>query len=192
MKEQGADSQLTLAILGLLSTQPMSGYGLRKAFMNTAIKAYSSSPGAIYPALRRLEKEGRIAGTIERQHTLRPRAVFTLTPKGKASLIESLMLPVTRDDVILRMDSLFLRYSFMSGLVGGAEIAAFLEAMVTETEAYIQKLEQEFREMAPKLPFTGRTAFELGIKSLRTTLLWARETLMALRQQNLPGETDEQ
>lgn len=191
MQEQSADSQLTLAILGLLSTQPMSGYGLRKAFMNTAIKAYSSSPGAIYPALRRFEKEGRIAGAIERQHTLRPREVFALTPRGKASLIESLALPVTHDDVILRMDSLFLRYSFMSGLLSGAEIATFLEAMAKETEAYIQKLEKEFRELAPGLPFSGRTAFELGLKTLRTTLLWARETLVALRQQILPGETDE-
>ena len=36
----------------------MSGYDLRKVFEETALGNYSSSPGAIYPALSRLEQQG--------------------------------------------------------------------------------------------------------------------------------------
>ena len=46
---------LEYALLGLLHQQPQSGYDLRKVFETTALGNYSGSPGAIYPALRRLE-----------------------------------------------------------------------------------------------------------------------------------------
>ena len=62
-----ADSKipsLGYALLGLLQ-KPSSGYDLRKVFSSTSMKTYSDSPGAIYPALRRLEHRGLVRGTIE-------------------------------------------------------------------------------------------------------------------------------
>ena len=58
-------SELGYAILGLLQHQASSGYELRKVFSSTSMKTYSDSPGAIYPALRRLEQQGLIRGTVE-------------------------------------------------------------------------------------------------------------------------------
>ena len=49
---------LGYALLGLLM-KPSSGYDLRKIFSSTSMKTYSGSPGAIYPALRRLQEQGR-------------------------------------------------------------------------------------------------------------------------------------
>ena len=40
------------------------------------MKTYSDSPGAIYPALSRLEKQGLIRGTIEQGSGLRRRQMF--------------------------------------------------------------------------------------------------------------------
>lgn len=44
----------------------MSGYDLRKVFAETALGSYSSSPGAICPALARLEKQGLVIGEEDR------------------------------------------------------------------------------------------------------------------------------
>ena len=184
MKKQTVDSPLSLAIIGLLSIRPMSGYDLRKIFLTTGMKAFSASPGAIYPALRRLEKDGRIKGTVERKTTLRPRMVFTLSQKGRAAFVESLTRPVKREDVVRRMDSLLLRFSFMSELVGADKMADFLRAFAKETEGYFRELKAELREYAPGMLFSGWAALEQGIESYRTTALWARKTLAELEKRH--------
>lgn len=51
---------LGYAILGLAQEESRSGYSIRKVFETTALGVYSSSPGSIYPALNRLEKNGLV------------------------------------------------------------------------------------------------------------------------------------
>lgn len=182
MTKQTIDSQLSLAILGLLSGRSMSGYDLRKVFLTTAMKAFSASPGAIYPALRRLEKDGLIEGAVERKNTLRPRQVFALSRRGRAALIDSLSGPVGREDIIRRMDWLILRFSFMSGLVGADRMLEFLRALAEETAGYLGALEEEFRESASGLPFSGRAALEQGVESYRATARWAKKTYGELKK----------
>ena len=77
---------LEFALLGLMHPEPMSGYDLRKIFMTTALGNYSSSPGAIYPALRRLEKAGLVKGREDRSTTLRPRKLFRPSAEGRREI----------------------------------------------------------------------------------------------------------
>ncbi len=182
MTKQTIDSNLSLAILGLLAMRPMSGYDLRKVFLTTAMKAFSASPGAIYPALRRLEKDRFIEGAVERKNTLRPRVLYSLTRRGKTEFVEFLSMSVTREDVIRRMDRLLLRFSFMSGLVGVPEMLEFLRALANETEAYLEVLEAELRQTGPGLPFSGRAALEQGMEFFRMTVRWARKTEAELKK----------
>jgi DNA-binding PadR family transcriptional regulator len=51
---------LDLAILGLLKEQPLHGYELRKRLGETLGSVWGISFGSLYPALRRLEREGAI------------------------------------------------------------------------------------------------------------------------------------
>jgi len=183
MTKQTIDSNLSLAILGLLSMQSMSGYGLRKVFLTTAMKAFSASPGAIYPALQRLERTGLTEGTVEKKNTLRPRMVYSLTRQGRAALVEALTRPITREDVIRRMDGLLLRFSFMSGLVGIDTMYDFMRALAAETKGYLDVIERQLREFGPGLPLSGRAALELGVESYRTTSRWAKKTLAELKKQ---------
>ncbi|MBN2206869.1 MAG: helix-turn-helix transcriptional regulator [Candidatus Aminicenantes bacterium] len=177
------ESDLSLAILGLLAVAPMSGYSLRKVFLTTALKAFSGSPGAIYPALRRLESEGLVEGTVEQKDTLRPRKVFGLTRRGREVLADSLSRPVGRKDVIWGMDRLLLRFSFMSGLLSRERTLEFLNALASHTEDYLKELEAEYKTMGSgRSSFTGRAALEQGVESYRTTARWARKTLDALKK----------
>ena len=184
MTKRYIDSDLSLAILGLLSQRPMSGYALRKVFLTTALKAFSGSPGAIYPALRRLEQGGLVEGTVEKKDTLRPRKVFGLTRRGRTALVDSMTRPVRREDVIRRMGGLMLRFSFMSGLVGADKMREFLGALASQTEDYLRELEAESRRILPGFSFTGRAALEQGVETYRTTARWARKTLAALKKQS--------
>jgi PadR family transcriptional regulator AphA len=183
------DSDLSLAMLGLLSIRKMSGYDLRKVFLATAMSHFSASPGAIYPALHRLAKTGFIKGAVERPDTLRPRMVYRLTEAGALALKKELLGPVTRDDVVRRMDRLLLRFSFMNGLVDVEDTLEFLHGMVRETEGYLQVLEKEFRMSGPGLTFTGRAALGQGVEGFRATVRWARKTCAALESQHAsPGD----
>jgi len=68
----------------LLHGQPSSGYDLRNFFSTSSMKTYSDSPGAIYPALQRLEKQGLIRGAVGEGAGLRRRWIFRLTPLGSS------------------------------------------------------------------------------------------------------------
>jgi DNA-binding PadR family transcriptional regulator len=54
---------LELAVLGLLTEQPLHGYELRKRLSDTLGPLWGISFGSLYPALRRLERQGAIAVT---------------------------------------------------------------------------------------------------------------------------------
>ena len=53
-------AMLDLAILGLLKEQPLHGYELKKRLGETLGSLWGISYGSLYPALRRLERDGSI------------------------------------------------------------------------------------------------------------------------------------
>ena len=56
---------LELAILGLLKEQPLHGYELKKRLGETLGFLWGVSYGSLYPALRRLERDGAIEIVVE-------------------------------------------------------------------------------------------------------------------------------
>jgi DNA-binding PadR family transcriptional regulator len=167
---------LRLAILGLISMQPMSGYDLRKVFETTPMGNFSSSPGAIYPALKGLEKNGWVRGVPDKQDSLRPRLVYSLTDHGDTVLNDELDATVTRDDLIWRYDQLMLRFAFMERR-GVPRVLRFLEELLTELKAYVAYLEQVREQMTDQTTVCGRLALEQGIEGYRANARWARRAI---------------
>ena len=180
MKSKTDISTLSLAIMGLISQKPQTGYDIRKAFATTPLGHFSSSPGAIYPALKRLEKGGWIGGKVDSARALRPRMVYTLTRRGRDVPKRHLRQAVTREDVIWRMDDLMLRFSLMDGLVGRAEALRFLHGFVAEIEAYVGELRVFHDGAKASMPACGRLAMESGIESYETNVRWARRAIVEL------------
>jgi DNA-binding PadR family transcriptional regulator len=56
---------LELAVLGLLTEQPLHGYELKKRLSETLGPLWGISFGSLYPALRRLEQAGAIEEVVE-------------------------------------------------------------------------------------------------------------------------------
>jgi DNA-binding PadR family transcriptional regulator len=171
---------LGYALLGLVYREPASGYDLCRLFETTPMAHYSSSPGAIYPALRRLEKQGLIAGETEKADSLRPRRVYRSTAAGEAALREWASAPVTRDDVVRALDLLMLRFALMGALVDRAASRRFLEELSGELRAYLVELEGHLEKVAAAGDPHGRLALESGIEQHRVLARWARRALSEL------------
>jgi DNA-binding PadR family transcriptional regulator len=174
-------STLEYALAGLLAPKAQSGYDLRKTFATTAMRHYSDSPGSIYPALRRLEARGWIAPdpgeeakSGRQPENARRRQVFALTPEGRNGLTAWLMLPVNRDDVVLRLAEIMLRFAFMDGNVPRAVTLVFLAQFERELDGYVRELRANLETMRAELPVhTGVLAFEAGIHAMEAQLAWA-------------------
>src|SRR5271165_3259273 len=121
-------SLLGYALLGLLHLKPQSGYELRKVFADTAMGNYSDSPGAIYPALQRLEKNGDVTSQVEEAGGLRRRRMYFVTEAGITQLKAWLQRPITTNDIKRGAAELMLRFSFMEKALGAQACLSFLES----------------------------------------------------------------
>ena len=170
---------LGYALLGLLHQKPASGYDLRKIFSSTSMKTYSDSPGAIYPALSRLEKQGLVRGTVEEGSGLRRRQVFRLTPQGIAELKQWIAVAVTRDDVVRRLPEIMLRFAFSEQVVGASASLEILKSLEAALKPYVQSLREEAQTLKSIAPLSGTLAFEAGLRGNECLLQWARFAISA-------------
>lgn len=188
MEDDGTFTPLRLAILGLISMQALSGYGLRKVFETTPMGNFSSSPGAIYPALKSLEKAGLVHGVPDKTESLRPRLLYTLTELGEEALNRELERPVTQDDVIRHYDSLMLRFAFLERR-GIPRVLRFLNQLLGELEPYIAYLDEVHDAIAKDGTICGRLALEQGIEGYRANARWARRAIAELSKLDASSPT---
>jgi DNA-binding PadR family transcriptional regulator len=174
---------LEYASLGLLALEPRSGYDLLNVFRTTAIGNYSSSPGAIYPALARLEKRRLINGAVDRTQALRPKKIFRPTSVGDEILRQWLASEITKDDVKRHLDELLLRFAFHS-LLDAAASRAFLSDLALKVDEYVAELRGQRKTFPKAAPPHGRMAFELGLAHYVSCARWARKALQHFEEQS--------
>jgi DNA-binding PadR family transcriptional regulator len=175
-------SALGYALLGLINLEASSGYELRKIFAETAMGNYSSSPGAIYPALKRLESQRLIRGEVEDSAGLRRRRIYHATPAGGAKLRQWLSKPIEQGDVMRGAQELMLRFSFMDHALGNDAAVSFLQNFRVVLKIYLSSLEAYARENSNQMPLSGRLALESGIRGYRGMYEWTAYAVRAYRQ----------
>ncbi len=167
---------LDYIILGLVQYEALSGYRIRKMFEETALGNFSSSPGTIYPALKRLEKYECV------EKVLKPgtsNAHFHITSKGVLVLKEWLSEPIEREDIQKRIHVLLLRFSFMETLIRKNQKIDFLISFRDLLKIYIQEL-QDFTQQTNDMQLHGKLAVQHGIDSYKTTLKWCKMALLQI------------
>jgi DNA-binding PadR family transcriptional regulator len=179
------NSVLGYALMGLIQRKPSSGYDLRKLFAETAMGNYSSSPGAIYPALERLEAQGLVLGIVKDTAGLRRRRLYRLTGKGSAELSKWLTRPIEQSDVKRGVSELMLRFAFTEQALGGAAAIAFLQQFRAILKPYTAGLQAHFKANAERMPLSGRLALECGIRSYRSMYAWTDYAIRQYRQPEL-------
>lgn len=167
-------------LLGLIASQPRSGYGLRKLLADSPASTYAPSPGALYPALRRLAARGLLASRTEPSAGLRAQHVYSVTEAGHAAFLHWLREPVRPATVGADMGLHLMRFALMEGELPGEEVAAFLAdleaalaGLVAATEDYLASGAETGRQHA-------QLALRHGVASARSSLRWARAARAAL------------
>ena len=92
MKKQTADlfkqGTLELLILRLLSSGTFNGWDIMQRIQLVSGEVLTVTPGALYPALHRLEARGLISAVWRQSDNNRKAKFYKLTPAGRKQLIE--------------------------------------------------------------------------------------------------------
>ena len=78
-----------LLILSVLEGSPRHGYAIAREIERRCTDALKVGEGALYPALRALEREGMVESAWETQPSGPARRIYTLTDAGHAKLSAS-------------------------------------------------------------------------------------------------------
>jgi DNA-binding PadR family transcriptional regulator len=173
---------LEYALLGLIGTAPMTGYDIHKVFATTPLAHFSSSPGAIYPALRRLAHIGLLEARLDTAREARPRRVYSLTSAGKEALGAWLHQPVTREELIRGAGAPILRFALSSGRLTRDEVMAYLKTYQKVVAAYIEELYGYAGQTVSPDNLQGRLALYQGIRSYESELDWTKWAAAEIRR----------
>jgi DNA-binding PadR family transcriptional regulator len=97
---------LRFAILELLHRKALSGYELKRRFEGSIVFFWRANHSQIYLELKRMEKEGLVAGSRVAQDWRPTKKVYAITPKGQAELerwlAEKPKLQTVKDEMTLK------------------------------------------------------------------------------------------
>ena len=79
-------------ILGFLMESTMTGYDIKRRFRDPIGFFYRASDGSLYPALKKLDRNGLVTMRAERRGR-RARKVYAITPKGREHFLRTLREP---------------------------------------------------------------------------------------------------
>jgi PadR family transcriptional regulator, regulatory protein AphA len=178
---QAVLTTLEYALLGLLEGAPMSGYDVSRFFATTPLAHFSSSSGAIYPALKRLEQRGLVMAALDTTTETRPRRVYSLTEAGRAALDAWLHQPVTRDELVRDGRAPLLRFSMAEGHLSTDEIIAYLEGFRREVSGYLDELRDYCEQTAGNYPLPARLALAHGLRTYECHVAWIDYALGELK-----------
>jgi PadR family transcriptional regulator PadR len=77
---------LHMLVLKTLALEPMHGYGIGVRLEQISKGVFQVNAGSLFPALRRLERDGLIAGEWRVTENNRRAKYYKLTPLGRAKL----------------------------------------------------------------------------------------------------------
>ncbi|MGO9873756.1 MAG: PadR family transcriptional regulator [Acidimicrobiia bacterium] len=198
---------LELAVLGLLSEQPLHGYELKKRLSDTLGPLWGISFGSLYPALRRLERSGAIeaaeapeggptgfvptgslkgdlaAARLRRRPRAgrRTRKAYRVTPAGEQLFVELLTDETADDERTFALKLSFCRH------LSAAERVAFLERRRAQLT---QRLAKTRRNPARSTDRYTRSLLEHRAQSTQHDLTWIEELIAQERDAALPDRTE--
>jgi PadR family transcriptional regulator len=77
---------LDMLILKTLALEPMHGYGIGVRIEQISKGVFQVNAGSLFPAFRRLERDGLIKGEWRATENNRRAKYYALTPKGRTTL----------------------------------------------------------------------------------------------------------
>lgn len=173
-------SQTFVAVLGALSTGPMTGYEVRAAIADVLGHFWHESFGQIYPTLHQLEADGYIRRSIPGRTS---GSTFEITDSGlellRASLSEPAQPRPPRDPRLLRL--------FFAEQLGPAAARALLAQMRQSAQSALSEYALIRAEIDLAQPGEVYRAMTLsyGEQMARAQLEWADACLAELSSESI-------
>jgi DNA-binding PadR family transcriptional regulator len=163
--------------------EPSSGYDLKKLFTSTPAAVYQPSPGALYPALRRLQQRDLIRVEADVSPGGRPRRLFYATEAGQREHTRWVGLPVRPDTVGRDLSLHLMRFVMMEQRLPRADVLVFLHSLADALAAFVKNM-QDFiaaagRDLAGVHPLL---ALRHGVEVHQASLDWARSAIAELSE----------
>jgi DNA-binding PadR family transcriptional regulator len=169
-------------LLGMIAASPSTGYDLKQAFATTPLGVYQPSSGALYPALRRLERRGLLRAEPDNPGNgprSRRRFVYHLTEPGRSAHAAWIRRPVSPATIASDLPLHLMRFVMMEWALPRDEVLAFLADLRDALAAFLDGLERYataagFQERHPAL------ALDHGIAIYAASLAWTKRTINIL------------
>ncbi|MBV9794438.1 MAG: PadR family transcriptional regulator [Actinobacteria bacterium] len=176
-------------LLSVIVQEPRSAYGLKKMFSSSPASVYQPSPGALHPALRRLEARGLLVAEQQVSSGRRERRLYRATAAGQAMNQDWLRQPVNPGTVGSDLGLHLMRFAQMEGRLPRAEVLRFLDDLAQALGGFVGGMEKLVA--GGTLPNQhGELAVRHGIAVHRASLEWARSARAALAG-NHPAENNQ-
>jgi Transcriptional regulator PadR-like family len=155
---------------------------------------YQPSPGALYPALRRLVGRGLLSVDDRVSAGRRNLRLYQVTAAGRAAHLDWLRSPVDPATIGQDLGLHLMRFVMMENNLEREEVLAFLKAVADALGDFVSLMERYLASDSPPdqpgtvqpTPPHGRLALEHGIVTHRVSLQWARSAMEALARPDPP------
>ncbi|MCA1961497.1 MAG: PadR family transcriptional regulator [Desulfomonile sp.] len=147
-------------LLGFLMHDSMTGYDLKKAFSISFSFFSGLSYGSIYPALRKMEKQGLISKRLEIRSDGPNRKIYTITDAGKAAFLDALRVPLPRDQPKSPFLMRLFFFTHLSPEERQAIVVNYL-SFVEETRRQMEIARPEIEARADRFQFL---CYEFGLR----------------------------
>ena len=170
---------LELAILGLLKERSMHGYQLSKRLADTLGAFWKVSYGSLYPALKRLEREGAVESVFPRDEVGRRKNVYRITEKGEELFYELLQEAGQESwtDNRLRVRLAFFKY------LKPETRLRLLEKRRAYLEDRLSEIKTSLRNARERIDNYTLSLMEHGQEATQQDIAWLDDLIRAERKQ---------
>jgi DNA-binding PadR family transcriptional regulator len=170
-------------LLSMVAAAPSTGYDLKQAFATTPLGVYQPSSGALYPALRRLERRGLLRSELgQASDQARRRFVYHTTEAGLAAHAVWVRRPVNAATISHDLPLHLMRFVAMETLLPRAEVLAFLADVRDALAAFLDGLER-YTSAADFGDRHSPLALDHGVSAFAASLAWAKRTINTLSRE---------
>ncbi|WP_066306294.1 PadR family transcriptional regulator [Bacillus sp. FJAT-29814] len=166
-------------ILGFLYEEPMSGYDIKQMMENSVSYFFEASFGAIYPALRKMEKEGLVEKQVIQQEGKPNKNLFAITESGREQFQQYLDSPInptiTRSDILIRI--------FFGRFTTKEKIVEWLEEEREKNQAMYDNLTRIAESCSTDMEHYKRFTLEFGIRQAEMVMSMIDDELKNLNEQ---------
>jgi len=176
-------SKTIYALLGWLTTEPMSGYDLKKKTEQYIGHFWYGSFGQIYPLLHKMLEEELVEVHEETTEGRPSKKVYSITDKGRELLREWMSAP-TEDDLFR---SEILLKIFFGSLASPEVLYEHIKKVLVDSKAHMKEFEIMEREMMPLFENSPNHPFmkinlDRGKIIQKGYIEWAENSLKTLKE----------